>query len=274
MITDDQIVTLADGDCAAALLLSMEAGWNQTLQDWRTLLQLGRGFGVRDGDAKLIATAIALPHAPDFGWIGMVLVTTQYRGRGLATKLLQRTIEHLMGLGLVPMLDATPAGRPVYERLGFMEIEGISRWRRAAPSSGSVPDVSLELSPLLPLDSEAFGADRSALLAGLVAVPGSRLIVDPERHGYAICRRGRTATHIGPVVAPDASSQARLLETALIQAGGPVIVDVPNPATALRASLSRAGLVIERPLTRMALGRNAPFGAPQMIAAIAGPEFG
>ncbi len=34
-------------DAEAALALSQEAGWNQTVEDWRFMLGRGRGLGLR-----------------------------------------------------------------------------------------------------------------------------------------------------------------------------------------------------------------------------------
>src|SRR5262245_62220533 len=62
--------------------LSMEAGWNQVAADWQLMLTLGRGYGVRGADGRWIASALALPVAPDVCWLSMVLVARPMRGRG------------------------------------------------------------------------------------------------------------------------------------------------------------------------------------------------
>ena len=76
------------------------------------------GFAVRDG-GRLVATALALPYPPAFGWVSMVLVHAPYRRRGLATRLVERATAALEGAGLLPVLDATPAGAEVYGRHGL-----------------------------------------------------------------------------------------------------------------------------------------------------------
>ena len=72
------------GDVAAGLALSAEAGWNQTAEDWSMMIRLGQAFAIAAPDSRLVATALALPYPPDFGWISMVLVHGPYRRRGLA----------------------------------------------------------------------------------------------------------------------------------------------------------------------------------------------
>ena len=123
-----QVEHLAAADVDGGLALSTQAGWNQTTADWAYLLKVGHGFGVR-ADGGLIATSLALPYPPHFGWVSMVLVTERYRRQGLATLLLQTAINHLQERGLVPMLDATPEGRAVYSQLGFVDVEQIDRWQ-------------------------------------------------------------------------------------------------------------------------------------------------
>src|SRR5471032_3069152 len=81
------IVELGPDDARAGLLLSAEAHWNQNEADWRFFLSQGTVFGVRDRDGHLIATAALLPYTSDNAWISMVLVTTNWRRRGLATRL-------------------------------------------------------------------------------------------------------------------------------------------------------------------------------------------
>ncbi len=69
-----------------ALLLSEEAGWNQNAADWAVFFTYGTvlGFAIDD---RLVATAAVLPYGSAFGWVSMVLVTAEWRRRGLATRL-------------------------------------------------------------------------------------------------------------------------------------------------------------------------------------------
>lgn len=105
-----QVENLTQADSDAGLQLSTEAGWNQVARDWSYLLKAGQGFGVLRAEGRLIASSLALPYPPYFGWVSMVLVTQSYRRQGLATLLLQAAVDHLLTLRLVPMLDATPEG--------------------------------------------------------------------------------------------------------------------------------------------------------------------
>ena len=72
--------------------LSAEAGWNQTAEDWRLMLERGRGFGIRAASGPWIATSLVSPLGPAIAWISMVLVTEPARRRGLGTRLLNRCL--------------------------------------------------------------------------------------------------------------------------------------------------------------------------------------
>ncbi len=87
-----------------------------------------------------------------------------------------------------------------------------------------------------------------------------------------LARRGRTATQLGPILADDEATAIALCTRALDSVAGPVVIDVPVRETALRHLLQLRGFVVERPFTRMSLGKPAQMG--QAMRAIAGPELG
>ena len=124
------IVELGIGDAQAGLVLSTEAGWNQNEADWRYFLSKGIVFGMRDG-ARLVATAALLPYSAGNAWISMVLVTADFRRRGIATMLVDACLEVATRRGLTTWLDATPAGAAVYGPLGFTPTLQLRRLRLA-----------------------------------------------------------------------------------------------------------------------------------------------
>lgn len=85
-------------------------------------------FVAADGD-KLVGSAGAFLteaypsaiHGLRSGYIFGVYVMPAYRGDGLATRLTQATIDFLRGKNAYRIrLHASPFGRPIYERLGFV----------------------------------------------------------------------------------------------------------------------------------------------------------
>jgi GNAT superfamily N-acetyltransferase len=273
---------LETGDLDAACALVAEAGWNQNAADWRIFLELGSAISVKTGDGRLAATAATLPYPSGFGWISMVLVTGAFRRRGIATRLLERCIERLRAAHSVPVLDATPAGREVYKRLGFRDGWAIQRWRRRAdgplPSSQGARQLREEDWPnVLALDAAAFGCDRSPLLERLrERSAGFSCIFERNSRvrGFLLGREGRIATQLGPIVADDEACAAALAAHAIRRRPAPIIVDALERHAAFAAWLAAHGFERERPYTRMALERDALFGDPGATIAIAGPELG
>lgn len=258
-------------DINACMALVAEAGWNQTPADWRFMLSAGHGWGLRDDARRVVATSVVLPYRPGIGWIGMVLVAGGYRKRGMATRLLRDAVQHCRREQLTPMLDATPAGREVYRRLGFEGSESIERWRGAGAGAGAGgPAEQLDIERAVRTDRDAFGADRRDLLADLAARTGAPLFQSNDN--VLLGRRGRTATHLGPLLSSDGSAALALCERAIDAIAGPLLIDVPERERVLRGLLVSRGFIVERSFTRMSLGIAAPMG--KAMRAIAGPELG
>ena len=189
----------------------------------------------------------------------------------------------------MPVLDATPAGREVYRRLGFVDtwsFQRYSRDRRAAAglAKTTMPD-DLAIRPITDavwrdicaFDAGVFGADRSALLARLRgrAPYVERCIArDGRIVGAILGRDGRVATQIGPLVAADDNVALALFDHAISSVNGPVFVDVPDSKKGILAFLAARRFESQRPLTRMVLGRNAAFDDGSRTFAVVGPEFG
>ena len=262
------------------MALVAEAGWNQVPADWRGMGVPGGAVGLRAEDGTLVATALALPYPPDFGWVSMVLVTGAYRRQGLATALLRGRIDWLRERNLVPILDATELGAPVYARIGFEAGERFTRWEGRGDGSDAPTDSARLAGPedrawILALDHAVFGADRSAVLEDLLDRPGSRCWAPRSGEaGFAIARTGRRATQIGPLVAADEAMAIDLLGAALAGIEGPVFLDAADARSVLADFIRAKGLVRQRGFVRMSLGEKFDFDGNGRAMVIAGPEYG
>ena len=266
------IVELGIGDAQAGLVLSTEAGWNQNEADWRYFLSKGIVFGMRDG-ARLVATAALLPYSAGDAWISMVLVTADFRRRGIATVLVDACLEVATRRGLTTWLDATPAGAAVYGPLGFTPTLQLRRLRLAkrqeAKATRQISAANLDA--LVARDANAMGFDRSTLLSEFSTRPGSRIVSDDR--AMALVRNGRTARHIGPLLA-DRPDQALALVDAIVHSeAGPWLIDAVHSQEEFLNGLVQSDWNIERPFQRMRFGP-APVSLAQLPFAVAGPEFG
>jgi ribosomal protein S18 acetylase RimI-like enzyme len=284
IMLDERALTLAD--VPAAFGLSTEVHWNQSPADWEMLLELGRGFALLGPGGAIVATAVVLPYERRFAWIGTVIVTEAFRRRGLATQLLNRCIATIVESGAVPILDATPAGREVYSKLGFLDTWELQRYVGAGAPVTEEPDAAVhvrrmtlrDLELLFVSDAETFGADRSALLRCLLErKPEAALVAerpDGVLAGMAFERVGRTATQIGPVAADDAKIALALIAHAVNNNAGALMIDVPLEHVAVNAWLEARGFAVQRPFMRMQHGKPEPYGRIDRTFAIAGPEIG
>jgi GNAT superfamily N-acetyltransferase len=274
--------SFADTDLAAAEALVRAAGWNQVRADWEIFRALGTVHTARDG-GRVVATAATLPYG-NFAWISMVLVLPEYRRHGLGTRLLKRCVAALDSEGRVPVLDATPAGRPIYQAMGFEDCWGYHRLARppaaaVAPEAASLvrPIADTDWAALCAYDAAAFGADRSALLQSLRGrLPAAELIAERNGRiaGFMLGRNGRSASQIGPLIAEDDDTARVLLTRALSAIEGPVYLDFADAKTEIRAWLMQGGFVAQRPLTRMLYRRSTGFDDTSRTFAVVGPEFG
>lgn len=271
------IAALGPDEVAAGLALSQEAGWNQTAADWALMLRHGSCVALRDGGGSAVASALALPMGGAIGWLSMVLVSSAWRRRGLATRLVEDRAAWLEGRGLTPLLDATPAGEAVYARMGFSAVAELTRWGR--PAGGPSPAAAaadaatvVDLPAIAALDDAVFGADRRFVLADLLSRPDA--VACRADGGFLLSRPGRVATQIGPISAPDEAAAGRLLEAALVRISAPVIVDAFDGRADFAARLRRLGFTPQRTFRRMRRGAAIGFGDPHRAFAAAGPELG
>lgn len=259
-------------DVEAGMALSTEAGWNQTADDWLHFIERGQAFGIRDASGRLVASAAALPYDGPCGFVSMVLVTPACRRKGLATAMVDRCVDELRSRGLIPVLDATPAGAEVYRRQGFVGQFGFDRWQGTVDAAQRPDDMPQPLPAVAVLDAAAAGVGRHGLIDDFMARPGTAVVGDGD--GFALIRAGRRALQAGPVVAASQQAALALIDRLFSLAAGFVFIDVPSTWLSIGAFLRVRGFEIQRSFTRMALGRAEPFGRPERLFAVAGPEFG
>ena len=232
-------------DIPLGMHLKDQAGWNQTEADWRRLLALDpEGCFVAELDGRAVGTTATTLFGP-VGWISMVLVDASVRRLGIGTRLMAHALAYLDRAGAKTVrLDATPLGRPVYEKLGFVADYELARWEGAA--SGPLPPATIttrigevrpapqggvprpvtadSLAAISALDLAATGTQRRPLIERLhkehcgafrVSVAGGGAIA------YGAWRTGSRAVQVGPLVARRRASAQTIGDTILTrQAGG------------------------------------------------------
>ena len=275
--------TMTQSDIPAGMRLKEIAGWNQTSADWERFLEASpQGCFVAEVDRSVRGTATTITYEDRFAWIGMVLVDPEFRGHGIGTRLLDKTIEHLDASSVPIMkLDATPQGKHIYEKLGFTPEYEIERWllrRKPVTSSPRQNSLRPELASVLTLDHEVFGANRSNLLRSLDREAPEFTLATFEGNGlagYTFGRRGSRADHLGPWMARNETAAATLLDQFLKRSDREtVIVDCLKDSPFASTLLSARKFEFSRLFTRMFRGRNNHPGRPELLSGVMGPEFG
>jgi GNAT superfamily N-acetyltransferase len=266
---------LRAADIPAAMQLSTEAGWNQTDEDWRLLIDLApEGSLAIEIDGELASTATLFCYGRRLAWIGMVLTKVAYRGRGFARRLLTETLSLADHMQIETVkLDATDQGQPLYEKLGFRSEQAVERWARPHSTDVPVPALSSDAATAnawQAADQRAFGLDRSKLLASLAHRHAPLSVT----RSYLLTRPGRLTGYLGPCVAETPEAARALIVQALQKAnpGGWSWDLLPENAHA--AALARdLAFTPRRHLLRMVRGKDLR-GQEESIYAIAGFELG
>ena len=228
-------------DIEEAFELSSLAGWNQTRDDWRLLLETGEACLAIEEERRLVSTATLICYGRKLAWVGMVLTHPDFRRRGFARVLMNGIMERACELGVATVkLDATDFGRNLYESFGFRVEQPVERWQREGP------------------------ADRTELPAGRIM----------HGDGYVGDRPGRLNRYLGPCVAQNAATAHSLISGMLSRAPrvGWFWDLLPENGAAVKIA-RELGFERVRTLTRMVWGRDLRENEERVFA-ISGFELG
>ncbi|SEE92732.1 Acetyltransferase (GNAT) domain-containing protein [Burkholderia sp. WP9] len=253
-------------DIPAAHGLSMAVSWPHRPEDWQFAADEGTGF-VAEENGAVIGTALCWKFGIDRASLGLVIVSSEHQGRGIGRRLMEMLLEELGPR--ITFLHATPAGQPLYEKLGFDVCGSLDQFQAYVGETSplALPDgerlraaTPADYPALIELCSRACGLQRDAMMSALLKLGESVVLeCDGEITGFSVLRRFGRGYVIGPVLA--LRSHDDLRAKALIgywlagRAGEFVRVDVPS-GTSLPDWLIGQGL--KRVDTVVKMVRNAP----------------
>lgn len=253
--TADPILTAAYG--RATSMVGVLSSYLQRQPDGWFLARLD---GVPAGTGGAI-------HYGDLARIGLIATHPDFQRRGIG----QIIMEHLLGWAhdrgaTTVRLDASPAGAPLYTRLGFVTDDYVHAYSCPPPAApgapladGVTPFRAADLPEVIAYDAERFGARREVVLAPYVEECAGRAFVARDREGRVSGYLIAQAKTLGPWLADTPEIAASLLRQALPLCSTGMQALVPEHNQAALAMVEGAGFTPMRRLSAMRLG-----GAPEL----------
>jgi len=280
-------------DVEALMHIKNAENWNQTEQDWYFLMEHDPEYClVAVVDDRVAGSVTAINYHNKTAWIGMMLVVQEYRGMGISKMLLNTIIRKLKDCKSIK-LDATPAGIPVYRKLGFVEEYEISRMTSASLTTiegglngeshlrkafDVMPITKSTILEIANKDEGYFGVNRLELMQYQLLDQNNiclQLNLDHKLNGYVFGRSGSNYLQVGPLMGDSFLGVEFLLRRVFTQLKGlPLVVDVLSDKQELIDWLGSIGFDYQRTFTRMYLKSNDFSGEPDKQFFICGPEFG
>lgn len=270
-------------DIPFGLQLCRNNNWNQLARDWELFLNLSPDdCRVAIENEKITGSVTTISYQRKFSWIGMLLVDPSHQRKGIGKKLLNEAL-HILRNEETVKLDATPAGRELYQQLDFKDEYQLLRMQNVITTTANINSTATplqknDLHKIIAFDTIVFGANREALLQWFWEGANEFAFIINENHsvvGYCLGRRGYHFNQIGPVVANSINQAKQLVAAALNNCNTkPVIIDALLRNSEWIDWLKDIGFVEQRTFTRMYKGVNRYPGTPEKQYTIAGPEYG
>lgn len=187
-----------------------------------------------------------------YGFIGLYLVASPWRGQGYGQELWRHAMDHLSDLPCIG-LEAAPELVEVYGSWGFAPASATVRWQTISdgesPQSPALPepwqllaDSAIPQMAVQRFDAQREPSPRPHFLAHWLNHPAGSVLalIDAEGvcHGFGRIRpcllaRGE-GWRIGPLMAESEEAAELLLRALLLRHPGVVLIDAPaaNPAAA------------------------------------------
>ena len=191
----------------------------------RYLLLQPDGAFVVTYDGNIVGFGAAVDYGP-FAYIGLMSIHPSMQKRGVGQLLLEHLLAWLDARGCATvLLDASPAGAPLYARYGFQVEERTVVLQRTQSTQGEYASqifpegisslTAEDLQALVTFDAAYFGAERKAVLASYWADASQRSLLMNDTSGQISGYLIAQAHTIGPWIARNAETAEQLLAAAL-----------------------------------------------------------
>lgn len=217
-------------------------GWNPGINDAKCLWNLDPdGFLALAKNAKMVGGGAIFRHSDTYGFMGLFIVATQFRGQKLGTKLWFERRDRLLSrlsLGATIGLDGVDAMVPFYEKGGFKPYTRHRRFQLSTPSThAKLHDEIVDLKTL-PIDTISnyeggcFPCPRPRFLDDWINQPGAisfACISENSIFGFGVMRPCCIGWKIGPLFANSLEIADRLFKAFQLHSSNrPIFLDAPD----------------------------------------------
>ncbi len=264
---------MTEADLPQAHQLSVEVGWPHRPDDWRLIFGLGEGFVACDEIGRALGSAMWWPFGDRFATVGMVIISPRLQAQGAGRRLMDTIFERVGNRDL--RLNSTAAGYRLYRSLDFEPIGRIFQHQGRAIVPIDEVAGRAHVRPLresdhrriTELDRAAYGADRSRVIAALLA-RSSGVVYERagEIVGFALARPFGRGTVIGPIVAEDDEMAIALVTPHVEEHAGTFLrVDTAFEEGAFGQYLENAGMPAFDTVETMVKGKHHRPKGPARI---------
>jgi ribosomal protein S18 acetylase RimI-like enzyme len=224
----------------------------------------------------------------EIGWIGLLIVNPEKRGKGIGGALMEATINYLEENGARTIkLEAVEEAAPLYRRLGFDAFDSL-RFRGKPGRSEEQPHRpetaflmhENDISEIAEFDAQYFGANRLSILRRLYGDFSQYCFAAKENqriNGYIMARKTLDELWLGPWICAD-SQVAGFLFDALFESvrkeATYLRLGFPALNTNARKLVEKLGFHLVGKSIHMIRGDRKNQGDVTCIYGIGGPEKG
>lgn len=275
-------------DLEGLVALTDKVEWYFPRKYWKILLATGWAFGLFSPEKELAATTAIFDYGENLSFLGVVIVCPEFRGRGLASVMMNKVEHHLEKPATPIALIATPEGKPVYENRGYQIIGECIKFKGGhngvAVSFPSLDDYrfkplnNIKEDDLVRFDRDAFGADRSHVLAGLLAGKSKSIAMlqgeTDKMVGFGFTTKRKGVLVVGPVVADELFQATAIVQMLIYGWSGPLRIDVLSHQGEFHKELLNLGFEVEEISPVMQLGVGDAYKAQPKAFALTSQALG
>ncbi len=256
---------LTSADAETCAMIANRVGWSHSTSNWHQFVHWGgNGALCLTVDGRIVTTAVALIYSERLAWVGAVITDPDYQGRGLAKTIMAAVMDYTAKQHVQSvMLDASPLGFPIYEKLGFRSLYKMEVWTGNAVSVLHTPAMlatEADQADVIALDAHWMGLERRQVIQDIWQ-PGHVWVTreNGALTGYLMAQADHRGVHLGPWYHRTPEGANDLLLTALSTfSGQSVRMQIPEVNTAALSLVEHQGLSCSRFCTRMVYGTEPP----------------